>query len=359
VYISDAGYAGTGNLGAGLSGSGGSYRYGFNGKENDNEVKGIGNQQDYGMRIYDPRIGKFLSADHLTKSYPWYTPYQFAGNMPIAAIDLDGLEVKVSFNYGTVSQDRTEINIVSSVDVKIQLINLSSVPDDELNLQTIALNLSNDLSDKLGGTHTAVMKIPFVFKSKDKHVIGIENAKSPKDIKDYSVTFKVGVTVDVSIVNDISKIRKDALVFAIVDNVKDEPNMDVAGLADLKGGGNVAIGEVQFFESSKVGKEGRQLSLHETLHLFGADDTYTEGSHFPGTNNNTNVMFSLSPDNKLKLTDEQIVREIWNTTIGSISYLFNPVPYKQPTSPVKTSTSEQLIKFVKENGSAAKINGTP
>src|SRR5690606_36912003 len=33
----------------------GSYRYGFNGKENDNDVKGEGNQQDYGMRIYDPR----------------------------------------------------------------------------------------------------------------------------------------------------------------------------------------------------------------------------------------------------------------------------------------------------------------
>ncbi len=68
------------------------YRYGFNGKENDNEVKGEGNQQDYGMRIYDPRIGKFLSVDPLTGDYPWYTPYQFAGNTPIQAIDLDGTE---------------------------------------------------------------------------------------------------------------------------------------------------------------------------------------------------------------------------------------------------------------------------
>jgi RHS repeat-associated protein len=69
-----------------------SYRYGFNGKENDNDVKGEGNQQDYGMRIYDPRVGRFLSVDPLTKSYPWYTPYQFAGNRPIVAIDLDGAE---------------------------------------------------------------------------------------------------------------------------------------------------------------------------------------------------------------------------------------------------------------------------
>lgn len=68
------------------------YRYGFNGKENVNEVNGVGNQVDYGMRIYDPRIGKFLSVDPLEKKYPWYTPYQFAGNKPIAFIDVDGLE---------------------------------------------------------------------------------------------------------------------------------------------------------------------------------------------------------------------------------------------------------------------------
>ncbi len=72
--------------------AGDQYRYGFNGKENDNEVKGEGNQQDYGMRIYDTRLGRFLSVDPLTQKYPWYTPYQFAGNRPIIAIDVDGLE---------------------------------------------------------------------------------------------------------------------------------------------------------------------------------------------------------------------------------------------------------------------------
>jgi len=38
--------------------AGTAYRYGFNGNENDNDVKGVeGGQQDYGMRIYDPRVG--------------------------------------------------------------------------------------------------------------------------------------------------------------------------------------------------------------------------------------------------------------------------------------------------------------
>lgn len=69
-----------------------SYRYGFNGKENDKDAgEGI---QDYGLRIYDSRIGRFLSSDPLTYSFPFYSPYQFAGNTPIQFIDLDGGEPK-------------------------------------------------------------------------------------------------------------------------------------------------------------------------------------------------------------------------------------------------------------------------
>jgi RHS repeat-associated protein len=77
----------------------GSYRYGFNGKENDNEVKGEGNQQDYGMRISDPRIGKFLTIDPLSSKYPELTPYQFASDNPIYGIDLDGLEIAFGSGY--------------------------------------------------------------------------------------------------------------------------------------------------------------------------------------------------------------------------------------------------------------------
>lgn len=69
------------------------YRYGFNGKENDNEVKGDGNQQDYGLRIYDPRLGRFLSVDPLSDEYPWNSTYAFAENIPIQYIDLDGAEI--------------------------------------------------------------------------------------------------------------------------------------------------------------------------------------------------------------------------------------------------------------------------
>ena len=40
-------------------------------------------------------VARFMSVDPLAPEYPWYTPYQFAGNTPIQAIDLDGLEPKI------------------------------------------------------------------------------------------------------------------------------------------------------------------------------------------------------------------------------------------------------------------------
>ncbi|WP_081492053.1 RHS repeat domain-containing protein [Saprospira grandis] len=78
--------------------SGEDYRFGFNGVEDDRDW-GTQNIQDYGFRLYNPSIGKFLSVDPLSPDYPWYTPYQFAGNMPIWAVDLDGLEEQYYGDY--------------------------------------------------------------------------------------------------------------------------------------------------------------------------------------------------------------------------------------------------------------------
>lgn len=69
-----------------------SYRYGFNGKESDPEWVGAGGTLDYGERIYDARIARFLSVDPLETDYPEWSPYPFAMNRPIDGVDLDGLE---------------------------------------------------------------------------------------------------------------------------------------------------------------------------------------------------------------------------------------------------------------------------
>ena len=65
--------------------------YLYNGKELLDENADLG-WLDYGFRNYDPQIGRFPQLDPLSWEYPYYTPYQFAGNDPIANVDLDGLE---------------------------------------------------------------------------------------------------------------------------------------------------------------------------------------------------------------------------------------------------------------------------
>lgn len=69
------------------------YRFGYNGKEKDDEVTGTtGVAYDYGFRIYDSRISRFLSVDPLKKKFPMLSSYQYASNSPIQNIDIDGLE---------------------------------------------------------------------------------------------------------------------------------------------------------------------------------------------------------------------------------------------------------------------------
>ncbi|TAH41465.1 MAG: PASTA domain-containing protein [Bacteroidetes bacterium] len=120
----------------GRSFSASEYRFGFNGKENDNEVKGQGSQQDYGMRIYSPKLGRFLSIDPLYYEFPQLTPYQFSSNNPIMNVDIDGLEGTAANGASTISpQPRTiplpriiplpspVIRVLGSLGVFIQIVN--------------------------------------------------------------------------------------------------------------------------------------------------------------------------------------------------------------------------------------------
>lgn len=66
------------------------YRYGYQGMEKDPEIKDGGNSYDFGARILDPRIGRWLSMDPLAAQFPDKSPYNAMGNDPINKIDPDG-----------------------------------------------------------------------------------------------------------------------------------------------------------------------------------------------------------------------------------------------------------------------------
>ncbi len=67
-----------------------SYKYGFNGKEKDEEVKGEGNSLDFGDRIFDSRLGRWLGIDKKHTEYVSISTYAFSMNSPIQLKDIDG-----------------------------------------------------------------------------------------------------------------------------------------------------------------------------------------------------------------------------------------------------------------------------
>jgi RHS repeat-associated protein len=77
-----------------------SYRYGFNGMEKDDEIKGEGNSYDFGARMYDSRVGRWLSRDALESKYPYLSTYNFVSNNPIIAVDPNGKEIIIVTNSG-------------------------------------------------------------------------------------------------------------------------------------------------------------------------------------------------------------------------------------------------------------------
>ncbi len=103
----------------------GTYRYGFHGKELDNEGLGGGlSTYDYGFRIYNTGIARFLSVDPLVSTYPMLTPYQFASNRPIDGIDLDGKEY--------LREDEARVKIVGG-SIELNLQNCSDIYRAEWN----------------------------------------------------------------------------------------------------------------------------------------------------------------------------------------------------------------------------------
>jgi RHS repeat-associated protein len=67
------------------------YRYGFNAKEK--EADGTADNYDFGARIYDGRLGRWLAVDPLFRNYTSYSVYSSVFNCPLMFIDSDGRQI--------------------------------------------------------------------------------------------------------------------------------------------------------------------------------------------------------------------------------------------------------------------------
>jgi RHS repeat-associated protein len=96
-------------------GSSTAYRYGFQGQEKDDELKGEGNSLNYTFRMHDPRVGRFFAIDPLFRKYPYYSSYAFSGNRVIDANELEGQEPKIKVTDNEVGYAKVAVYGVSNI----------------------------------------------------------------------------------------------------------------------------------------------------------------------------------------------------------------------------------------------------
>jgi RHS repeat-associated protein len=123
------------------------YRYGFNGMEKDDEWKGEGNSYDFGARMYDSRIGRWLRVDPKFIQLPSFSKYSFAANSPIMFVDENGEIFRFpETNGGAMSAEEQLFNTyysIASEEVKTEL--------DIMAASEVAFNISLVSSPGYGG----------------------------------------------------------------------------------------------------------------------------------------------------------------------------------------------------------------
>jgi RHS repeat-associated protein len=236
------------------------YRYGFNGMERDNEVKGSGNSLDFGARIYDSRLGKWLSADPSEARYPGWSTYNFVQNNPIIYNDPDGKDARVTITKQ--ENGTTVIKISSTLRVK-EGVSQATIDAMQTNLNRF-VNQSHELEK--GGKNYVVQ---------------------------FDVTVATGVLQkgdnSIDIVPGRPQAHGGSGEFIDVDTKSD------MGTMVLEIGNEITVDDRQ-------SKEGNTIS-HEFLHLTGLADRYYDTGN--------NLKYSVS-DNDYR---EDIMGASGNVTI--------------------------------------------
>lgn len=160
-----------------------SYPYGFNGKEKDDEINSIeGAYDDFGARMYDSRLGRWMSRDPKESYFPGISTYAFAYNSPLAFNDPTGESGRLSINYETKT-------MVMEQTVHLYGADLVAGTADALNKLQASLDPTRIVKDKDGNEWTVTIKTTYT--EVNAGCLNDETADSPQNIpnqKDFNPT---------------------------------------------------------------------------------------------------------------------------------------------------------------------------
>ena len=298
-----------------------SYRFGFNGKENDNEVSGSGNHLDFGDRGYDPRRGQWWSVDWKSSKYPHVSPYAFALDNPIFFVDEDGNDIGV--NVTKVSDSKGHLTIDAVITVRMKVVNMSSKAMSKTEMKSYTDDIKASAGGQFSGSGYYEGNVP------------TKDGKYHKGTINYNITVKV----ELEEVSSLDKLGKDDHVLLIVNDIP--PSLDEKGkMVDPIGltangdqNGRIMAVETKAFES----KNELGVAVHELGHSLGL-------GHAASVNNlmypSVQGTYGVSGEQRGDIATSQGINQ--NAKVGTTNHKY------------KTSAKDDANSFIKNN----KINVT-
>ncbi len=226
------------------------YRYGFNGKEKDFETSS--DNYDFGARIYDGRLGRWLSLDPLMKKYPNFSHYNFANLNPIIYMDVAGEDAVITVN-------NTGNNTGNTITVKSEIIlygpNAKDVDINALNAKMKSIGAPRTFKDENGKEWTITYDITFKYSQElTDYASGLDkNSKAYSDLE----------------LGDQNKLlpseTQKASGYEQGDNILRIDDSEYNGYEGGFAGQGVNAGRSKNIQSTII---------HETFHMLGYGDRY-------------------------------------------------------------------------------------
>lgn len=218
-----------------------SYRFGFNGMEKDNEVKGDGNSLDFGARIYDSRLGRWYSKDRYSNLYPSESLYSFSINSPVVYFDPNGnwVEQTTKKYYRDKKTNQLVQKKAHQIFKRTVLIDRHLVVHD-------AKIYSHDAFDKDASTYDRDMERAACVVQEDIQLAyGIDKVKGEWKINEEDEEFfvekkRISVSVEfdtpIEIINNLDNIQSTDHLFILAQNETVNKLAQFAGVGSEAGG---------------------------------------------------------------------------------------------------------------------------
>jgi RHS repeat-associated protein len=228
------------------------YRYGYQGSEADDQLKGDGNSYTTEFRQLDPILGRWLSIDPHTARFAGESPYISMNNSPVSINDIKGLE----------GEDPNNSNEVVGLDSK-DLVSWNANNTTDIKVEGEVLEIRQSIVSSTSDCTPSNLKIP---------VISIDTGESSRTPLETNNEWLFDENFIGPIPDDAIRISNEGLeqIRALQSNIAMFPGVTFVEVASMGGGSGMTIPPVIFLgpTTNLTSKEILDLKRHEYGHVL-------------------------------------------------------------------------------------------